>query len=236
MIFSKNFMHTKPKLVILSGAGISAESGLATFRDNGGLWNNYSVYDVATPEAFERDPELVLNFYNFRRQEVLKAEPNAGHFAIAKAEEHFDVTVLTQNVDDLHERAGSSHVLHVHGLITQARSHISEELFELNGNDIQLGDLCPQGEQLRPHVVWFGEIPYHMDEAPSLVEQADIVIVVGTSLNVYPFAGLTDCVSQNAKCYLVTKDIDAVPYRFEYIKGNAAEHLPQLLESLSESC
>lgn len=225
-------MSTMKKLVILSGAGISAESGLSTFRDNGGLWDNYSVYEVATPEAFHRDPELVLNFYNYRRDEVRKAQPNAAHLAIAAAEKYFDVTVITQNVDDLHERAGSSKVFHVHGLLTQSRSQISGQTYDLATHNITLGDHCEHGAQLRPHVVWFGEVPEHMNTAQTLVENADIVIVVGTSLSVYPFAGLVEYPQANAQCYLVTKDIDHAPTGFEYIQGLASEHLPTLLTQL----
>ncbi|RUO63928.1 NAD-dependent deacetylase [Pseudidiomarina planktonica] len=223
----------KPNLVVLSGAGISAESGLATFRDNGGLWNNYSVYDVATPEAFHKNPELVLDFYNQRRNDVRKAKPNPAHEALAEAEEQFNVHIVTQNVDDLHERAGSSNVIHVHGLITQARSSVTQELYELADKDIQIGDKCPQGAQLRPHVVWFGEYIYHMDEAVQLVENADIVVVVGTSLSVFPFAGLVEYASPEAKCYLITQDLDQVPTGFEYRQGSASQLLPKLLTELT---
>lgn len=224
---------SKPNLVVLSGAGISAESGLATFRDNGGLWNNYSVYDVATPEAFHKNPELVLDFYNQRRKDVRNAQPNPAHDALANAEQQFNVQIVTQNVDDLHERAGSSNVIHVHGLITQARSSVTQELYELADKDIQIGDMCPKGAQLRPHVVWFGEYIYHMDEAVQLVENADIVIVVGTSLSVFPFAGLVEYTSPQAKCYLITQDLDQVPSGFEYRQGKASELLPQLLSELT---
>ncbi|MCC5854113.1 MAG: NAD-dependent deacylase [Idiomarina sp.] len=224
----------RKSMVVLSGAGVSAESGLATFRDNGGLWDNYSVYEVATPEAFHKNPKLVLDFYNFRRQEVLKALPNLAHQALAAAEEDFDVTIVTQNVDDLHERAGSSQVIHVHGLITQARSSVSGELFDLKGQDIQLGDQCPEGAQLRPHVVWFGEYINHMDEAVELVAAADIVLVVGTSLTVYPFASLVDCPRPDAQCYLVTQDIDAVPSGFDYRQGPASVELPKLMHELKQ--
>jgi len=224
----------RKKLVVLSGAGVSAESGLATFRDSGGLWNNYSVYDVATPEAFERNPELVLEFYNMRRKDVSRTSPNEAHRAIASAEKHFDVTVVTQNVDDLHERAGSSHVLHVHGLITQARSTSTGDLIDLKGKDIILGDCCPQGGQLRPHVVWFGEMIDHMDDAAEALSKADIVLVVGTSLTVYPFAGLAYQTPINASCHLITKDIDDVPPGFEYHQGTASELVPEVLKACAE--
>ncbi|MGX5914784.1 SIR2 family NAD-dependent protein deacylase [Aliidiomarina sp. Khilg15.8] len=226
-------MSSKPNLVVLSGAGISAESGLATFRDSGGLWNNYSVYEVATPEAFQNNPALVLDFYNYRRREVRKAKPNAAHKALAEAETNFNVQVVTQNVDDLHERAGSTQVMHVHGLITQARSSASTQPVDLGTNDISVGDYCPLGEQLRPHVVWFGEAVYHMEDAASLVENADIVLVVGTSLSVYPFAGLVGYTPPSAQAHLITQDIDEVPDGFRYHQGAASEILPRLLEELA---
>lgn len=225
----------RKSLVVLSGAGVSAESGLATFRDNGGLWANYSVYEVATPEAFHANPKLVLDFYNFRRDEVRKAIPNAAHCAIAEAEQYFDVTVVTQNVDDLHERAGSSKVLHVHGLITQARSSVSSELINLGNKNITLGDLCPHGAQLRPHVVWFGEAINHFEEAEALVRNADIVLVVGTSLSVYPFASLADCPRADADCFLITQDIDTVPYGYDYRQGPATIEIPKLLSKLRKA-
>ncbi|WP_194756670.1 SIR2 family NAD-dependent protein deacylase [Aliidiomarina indica] len=225
-------VSSRKKLVVLSGAGVSAESGLGTFRDNGGLWDNHSVYDVATPEAFQNNPTLVLEFYNQRRRDVLKAQPNPAHRALAEAEQNFDVTVITQNVDDLHERAGSSDVYHVHGLVTQARSSLTDDVFELKGKDIHLGDTCPKGAQLRPHVVWFGEFIYHMEDAIGFVEQADIVLVVGTSLKVFPFANLVDYARADAQCFLVTQDIDAVPYGFEYKQGPASVEVPKLLRQL----
>ena len=223
---------SKPKLVVLSGAGMSAESGLATFRDNDGLWNNYSVYEVATPEAWHANPELVLDFYNHRRQDVCNANPNPAHLALAAAETDFDVTIVTQNIDDLHERAGSSKVLHVHGLITQARSTANDQRFNIGSQAIKLGDLCPLGSQLRPHVVWFGEMIDHMDDAAELVEQADVVMVIGTSLTVYPFAGFANLAAPNAQCHLITKDIDQVPAGYVYHQGRASDLVPKVLANL----
>lgn len=227
-------MSSKPSLVVLTGAGISAESGLATFRDNNGLWNNYSVYDVATPEAFQQNPELVLEFYNQRRRDVRQAQPNAAHQAIADAEEYFDVTLITQNVDDLHERAGSSNVLHVHGLITQARSSNSEALFELHDKDINLGDNCPEGSQLRPHVVWFGEMVYYMDEAAQAIENADYVLVIGTSLSVFPVAGLVDLAPGASPKALINKEVDNAPPGFEVFQGSAAQLTSSVLQAYRE--
>ncbi len=179
------------KLVVLSGAGISQESGLSTFRDMGGLWENYDVTEVASPEAWEKNPDLVLQFYNQRRKQLLSAVPNAGHFGIAELEKWFDVDVVTQNVDDLHERAGSTKVLHLHGELMKARSTVDPFLvYELKHWALDMGDICEKGSQLRPHVVWFGEGVPAMGNAIKIVEQADILVVIGTSLAVYPAASL----------------------------------------------
>jgi NAD-dependent deacetylase len=181
----------KKKLVVLSGAGISQESGLKTFRDMGGLWENYAVEDVASIDGWYRNPELVLDFYNQRRKQHFDAKPNAGHYGIADLEKWFDVSVITQNVDDLHERAGSSKVLHLHGELRKVRSTIDPSLiYTLDGWELKMGDKCEKGSQLRPHIVWFGEpVPAIYDAIP-LFENADIAVVVGTSLAVYPAAGL----------------------------------------------
>lgn len=184
-------LHERMKLVFFTGAGVSAESGLRTFRDSDGLWEEYRVEDVATPQAFARDPGLVLHFYNLRREQVLKAVPNPAHKAIAELERHFDVRVVTQNIDDLHERAGSSHVLHLHGEIRKARSTRDPRLVTpINGPHLSLGDRCAMGSQLRPHIVWFGEEVPLLSEAAAIVEGADVLVVVGSSLQVYPAAGL----------------------------------------------
>lgn len=179
------------RIVVLSGAGVSAESGLRTFRDSDGLWEEHRIVDVATPAAWERDPALVLAFYDQRRKQVLAAAPNAAHTAIARLEEMFHVDVITQNIDNLHERAGSSRVMHLHGEILKARSTVDPLLItELNGPHLGLGDWCALGSQLRPHIVWFGEEVPLITRAASLVAQADRLIIVGTSLQVYPAAGL----------------------------------------------
>lgn len=183
----------KKKLVIFSGAGMSAESGIKTFRDSGGLWEEYKVEDVATLEAWERNMELVSGFYNQRRKQVMEAQPNEAHKIIAELQNDFDVTVITQNVDNLHERAGSKNVIHLHGEIMKAQSSIDPTLvYELDHWEIKIGDKCELGSQLRPHIVWFGEMVPLMDPAIDIVGKADLLTVIGTSLNVYPAAGLVD--------------------------------------------
>lgn len=184
------------KVVVLSGAGMSAESGLRTFRDSDGLWEEHSIYDVATPEAWQRNPGLVQRFYNERRKQLLEAEPNEGHRALARLEEKYEVHIITQNVDDLHERAGSSNVLHLHGELRKSRSSVDPNLtYNMEGWEIKMGDYCERGSQLRPHVVWFGEMVPMITPAAALVGEAEMVIVVGTSLAVYPAAGLLHEVS-----------------------------------------
>jgi NAD-dependent deacetylase len=197
----------KKKVVILTGAGISAESGLKTFRDSDGLWEGFDVTEVATPRAWRKDPKLVLDFYNMRRRDVLKAEPNAGHLGLAELEKDFDVQIITQNIDDLHERAGSSKVLHLHGQIFQMRSESDEELVYAIREDILLGQLAEDGAQLRPHIVWFEEPVPMIQEAVPLVRSADIFVVVGTSLVVYPAAGLVDLARPGIPKYIVDKKI-----------------------------
>jgi len=221
----------REKIVVLTGAGISAESGLSTFRDSGGLWETYSVYDVATPEGFAANPELVLEFYNQRRKKVAKAQPNAAHFALAKLEEQFDVTIVTQNVDNLHERAGSSNVVHVHGEISKARSSVDPSLIsDIGFDDLNIGDTCAMGSQLRPHIVWFGESIQHMEEAADIVGQADKVLVIGTSLSVYPAAGLVDYCQDSSEKALVALEIDYVPAGFQFYQGKATEHVPRIVD------
>ncbi|GAB3012580.1 SIR2 family NAD-dependent protein deacylase [Spirosoma pulveris] len=192
------------KIVVLSGAGISAESGIPTFRASDGLWENHRIEDVATPEAWQRNPTLVQNFYNQRRKQALSVQPNTGHRALVKLEEKFDVTVITQNVDNLHEKAGSSKVIHLHGELFKSRSTVDESLiYPIEGWEIKEGDLCAKGSQLRPHIVWFGEAVPMMDIALDITEEADIFIVVGTSLNVYPAAGLVYAVRNGVPVYVV---------------------------------
>lgn len=192
------------KLVVLSGAGISQESGLKTFRDMGGLWENYDVTEVATPEAWENNPALVMRFYNQRRKQLFQVEPNAGHIGIADLEKWFDVDIVTQNVDNLHERAGSSKILHLHGELIKARSTINSFLvYELDTWALDLGDMCEMGSQLRPHIVWFGEGVPEMPKALKIVEQADILVVVGTSLAVYPAASLVNYAKPGTPIFVV---------------------------------
>ncbi len=195
--------HQIEKIVVLSGAGISAESGLKTFRDAGGLWEGHDVTKVATPQAFERDPELVLEFYNQRRRQLKTVQPNKAHQLIADLEQYFSVQIITQNVDDLHERAGSSDVLHLHGELFKVRPVNNPNLVYHWENDLVLGDVDDNNVQLRPHVVWFGEAVPNMTKAIPIVQDADALIVVGTSLQVYPAAGLVDMAKPSAKLYLI---------------------------------
>lgn len=219
------------KVVVFSGAGISAESGIKTFRDSGGLWENYRIEDVATPEAFRENPELVLEFYNMRVRDLRKAKPNAAHLTIARLEEKYDVEVITQNVDDLHERAGSAKVLHLHGELTKCRS-VSDEhtLYPMPEKGLSLGDTCPRGAQLRPHVVWFGEMVPAMEEALNVVRGADVLVIVGTSLQVYPAAGLAFEAPEGAEIFLV--DPGEMPGYMKpkvvHYKENAAIGIPRL--------
>lgn len=223
------------KLVVLSGSGISAESGLKTFRDMGGLWEQYEVTEVASPEAWERDPELVLRFYNERRRQLLKSEPNAGHLALADLESHFDVQIITQNVDDLHERAGSSNVLHLHGEIRKARSTGDENLvYDIEGPELNLGDKCEKGYQLRPHVVWFGEAVPAIGKAARISQQADIFAVVGTSLQVYPAAGLVHYVDSPAPLFVVDPSAVETPRseNVQLIRDKATTGVPKMKDML----
>jgi NAD-dependent deacetylase len=197
----------RKKIVVLTGAGISAESGLKTFRDSDGLWEGYDVTEVATPRAWRKDPKLVLEFYNMRRRDVLKAEPNAGHIGLAQLEQDFDVQIITQNIDDLHERAGSTRVLHLHGEILKMRSEWDEQLVYDIREDILLGHTAGDGAQLRPNIVWFEEpVPMIMEAVP-LVQAADIFVVVGTSLVVYPAAGLVGVARPGIPKFIVDKKI-----------------------------
>ncbi|MCU4165323.1 SIR2 family NAD-dependent protein deacylase [Carboxylicivirga caseinilyticus] len=192
------------KLVVLSGAGMSAESGIKTFRDHDGLWENHDVTQVASPEGWAADPHLVLEFYNQRRKQLYETRPNEGHVGLAELENFFDVHVITQNIDDLHEQAGSSKVLHLHGELKKVRSTVDESLvYELEGWQLNWGDKCEKGSQLRPHIVWFGEAVPAIEPAIELTQQADIFVVVGTSLNVYPAAGLLNYVSRGVPIYLI---------------------------------
>jgi len=192
------------KLIVLTGAGISAESGIATFRDAGGLWEGYKVEDVATPEAWRKDQALVLDFYNQRRKKALDVKPNRAHEILAELEQYFEVTVITQNVDNLHERAGSSKVLHLHGSLFESRSTLNPKLiYPIKGSELNMGDTCERGSQLRPNIVWFGEAVPMMEVAADVAANADVFLVVGTSMVVYPAAGLIDYVPDFVKKYVV---------------------------------
>jgi len=223
------------KIVVLTGAGMSAESGLKTFRDSDGLWENHNVYDVATPEAWERDPEMVLKFYNDRRKQVRVAEPNKAHVALGKLEQKYNVSIITQNIDDLHERAGSTHVIHLHGEVNKARSSVDSGLvYELDHWEMKMGDTCEKGSQLRPHIVWFGEAVPMIEKAIPIVEMADVVMVIGTSLSVYPAAGLLNyATSSSQKYYIDPKGYEGDNhYPIEMIKETAGVGVPRLVDQL----
>lgn len=228
------------KLVVFSGAGMSAESGISTFRDSNGLWENYDIQQVATPEAWQKNPALVQRFYNERRKNILEAEPNEAHQYIAKLQDYFDVQVITQNIDDLHERAGSSKVLHLHGNIRLAKSsgpnaQFTTRFYDINGWKLDLEqDFCPDGYPLRPHVVWFGEAVPAYDEAIQLVQSADIFIVIGSTLSVYPVAALVHEISDQCKAYYIDLNADhlRVPHRYELLKMSATQGMHKLFENL----
>ena len=223
------------KIVVLTGAGISAESGIQTFRDGDGLWNKYRFEDLATPEAWQRDPGLVLEFYNWRRKKVWEAEPNAGHMALGKLEEKFNVQIITQNVDDLHERAGSKNVLHLHGEIKKARSTVDPDLvYELKNWELKLGDTCEKGSQLRPHIVWFGESVPLIGPATKIVSEADIFLIIGTSMVVYPAASLVVYARPDVPKYYIDPKAFTVGgiSKLSVIKKTAGEGVPELAEDL----
>ncbi|MBW0146985.1 SIR2 family NAD-dependent protein deacylase [Marinobacter arenosus] len=220
-------------IVVLTGAGISAESGLSTFRDNGGLWEEHSVYDVATPEAFARNQELVLRFYNDRRRQLESARPNQAHRLLAELESRYRVTVVTQNVDDLHERGGSSNVIHLHGELTKARSSRHPELiYDIGYRDIRQGDTCDRGAQLRPHIVWFGEEVPMLEAAADVVRTADHLLIVGTSLQVYPAAGLVHEVDWDVPITVVDPGEPASVSRARVIRKGAGEGVAEWIGSL----
>ncbi|OZG73294.1 NAD-dependent protein deacylase [Hahella sp. CCB-MM4] len=214
-------------IVILSGSGISAESGLPTFRDVGGLWQQYSVYDLASPDGWQANPALVLDFYNARRQQACQAQPNLAHRALAALEQNFKVSVITQNIDDLHERAGSNSVLHLHGEINKARSTSNPDLiYPLEGRNIQMGDTCEEGSQLRPHVVWFGEMVPEMERAAEICRQADHFLIVGTSLQVYPAAALIHDVPPGVPVTVIDPSEDLSVSGAHIIRKTACEGVP----------
>ena len=223
------------KLVILTGAGMSQESGIRTFRDSDGLWEEYRVEEVATPEAWHKNPELVQRFYNERRKQLLNSEPNAGHIGIAELEKHFDVSIITQNIDDLHERAGSTNVIHLHGELKKARSSVDPSLiYDIDGWELKMGQKCQKGSQLRPHIVWFGEAVPAIAEAIPLVEQADIFVVIGTSLNVYPAAGLIHYAKQGIPIFLIDPKPVYTPIKVNVIQEKAGKGVEILTNELQK--
>ncbi len=229
------------KIVVFSGAGMSAESGINTFRDSDGLWENYKIEDVATPEAWLRNPEMVQDFYNQRRKNILDAQPNSAHQIIADLEKSFDVQVITQNIDDLHERAGSQQVLHLHGNIRLAKSskpnaQYSTDFYHIYGWQLDLEkDRCPEGYPLRPHVVWFGEAVPAYEEAVDLIQHADIFIVIGSTLSVYPVAGLIHEISKHCEAYYIDPQANysRVPEQFQCLKMTATAGMQQLFNKLT---
>jgi len=228
----------KKMIVALTGAGISAESGLKTFRDSDGLWEGHDVYAVATPEGWRKDQALVLDFYNQRRAQLLEVFPNDAHLALAEAENNFEVHIITQNVDDLHERAGSKNVMHLHGELLKARSTKNAELIQDWKTDLKLGDKCPLGFQLRPHIVWFGEEVPLIYDAAKIIKSADIVLVIGTSLQVYPAAGLISEASPRAQIFYIDPKAEqnkdsVLPKNIKFISLPATEGVRKVLTSLS---
>lgn len=225
-------------IVVLTGAGMSAESGIATFRDSGGLWAQHRVEDVATPDGFRRNPQLVLDFYNNRRRESLLAKPNAGHLGLAEMEQEYHMQIITQNVDNLHEKAGSSSVIHLHGELMKARSSINpDRIYLLNpdSSDINVGDICDDGSQLRPHIVWFGEAVPMMETAEEIVRKADALVVIGTSLNVYPAAGLINYVKAGIPIFIIDPNEVAVSRgKIHFIRKGASEGVVELRQLLRD--
>lgn len=234
----------KKKIAVLTGAGVSAESGISTFRDSGGLWDNYNVEDVASIEGWYRNPGLVLDFYNTRRKELANAKPNAAHLAIADLEKDCDVTVITQNVDNLHERAGSTRIIHLHGELTKVRPEDScndrdgfseAKVFDIGYGEIHLGDLAPDGAQLRPHIVWFGEAVPKIGQAIDAVEAADILLIVGTSLLVYPAAGLYRYARADTPVYIIDpKDVPAQDRRITHIRDVATKGMETFMKLIGK--
>lgn len=222
-------------IVVLTGSGISAESGISTFRDSGGLWEKYSIEEVATPQAWQHNQDLVLDFYNQRRKQLYEVEANAAHYALAELEKKFEVKIITQNVDDLHERAGSTNVLHLHGELKKAQSSLDPSLvYDIDGWELKKGDKCARGSQLRPHVVWFGEPVPMIEPAAEISSEADIYLVVGTSLNVYPAAGLIHYTKPGIPMYLIDPLAETVEgiQNLTVIRDKAGKALPELAKKL----
>ncbi|MEP0714141.1 NAD-dependent deacylase [Algoriphagus sp.] len=225
-------MSKKKHLVVLSGAGISAESGIKTFRDSGGLWEGHDVMEVASPEGWRRNRALVQDFYNQRRKQLLDCEPNQAHLILAELEKDFEVSIITQNVDDLHERAGSSNVIHLHGELKKAQSSLDPTLvYDLDHWEIKEGDTCERGSQLRPHIVWFGEQVPMMEHAIDVAATADVFVVVGTSLQVYPAAGLVDFVSPDCMIYVIDPVAPAGNFRRKVV--NISENATKGMKTLA---
>lgn len=225
------------KLVVLSGSGISAESGIKTFREMGGLWESYDVMEVASPQGWEKNRALVLDFYNQRRKELLKVKPNLAHTELAKLEVDFDVQIITQNVDNLHERAGSTKILHLHGELQKVRCSVDgDDIFELAGWELKEGDLSKGGHQLRPHIVWFGEEVPAIEEAVPMVNSADILLIVGTSLNVYPAAGLMNYTKPGTPIYVIDpgEPIGIQNMDVTFINKNATEGIPEFVKMICQ--
>ena len=219
----------KKKLVVLSGAGISAESGIKTFRDSDGLWENHRVEDVASPEGFSRNPDLVFEFYNLRRQQLKTVKPNEAHKILAELEQYFDVQIITQNVDDLHERACSTNVIHLHGELLKARPITSDEGIIDWKNDLIIGDLDKNGIQLRPHIVWFGEMVPEMENAMKIVAEANLLVIIGTSMQVYPAAGLINYVPNNCEIFVIDPNLEGKFTQSKNVyKTTATEGMKQL--------
>lgn len=222
-------------LVVLTGAGMSAESGLKTFREMDGLWEEYDVYEVASPGGWERDREMVIRFYNERRKQLLETSPNRGHFGLVELETDFNVQIVTQNIDDLHERAGSTSILHLHGELRKSRSTTDPALvYDIDGWELNEGDLCEKGSQLRPHVVWFGEPVPAIEEAAKIVSTADILVIIGTSMNVYPAAGLIDHAPEDSPIYIIDPNEVSIPgySRIKVIRKKAGEGVDELISIL----
>lgn len=226
---------TKKKLVVLSGAGISQESGIRTFRETGGLWEEYDIMDVCSPEGWAKNPQLVQDFYNARRKQLLDCKPNTAHTDLAKLESDFDVHIITQNVDNLHERAGSTKVLHLHGELTKVRSQKDKNIiFELDGWELKMGDLCEKGSQLRPHIVWFGEDVPEIENAIPIVASADVVVVIGTSLNVYPAAALMHYAEKGTPVYLIDPNPVKCDAHVQVIAEKASVGMQMLIRKLKK--
>ena len=220
-------------IVVFSGAGISAESGLGTFRDSGGLWDKYKIEDVATPQAFKKNPELVLEFYNIRRRQLLSSSPNSAHYALNKLQDNFNLQIITQNIDDLHERSGTKNVLHLHGHLRQSKSTLDDMVYQIEGSELILGDICPNGAQLRPNVVWFGESVPMMEKAIEIVKKAHLFIIIGTSPNVYPAASLIHYTTSSCEKYIIDPNAECVE-DIKVIRELASVSVPKLVSQILE--